>query len=659
MSLSQHSSARKSQQSNHGSLSAAEMQRQPSQNLVNNERSEVEEQAFVARSTKTMQSKLNAQEFAEASALGRPPIQMLDGLRSQFEQSSNEMDRRDDSQISLSAAVIYDDKRANFVFSDRSALVLHPNGDCFTLFAKSGQKTRQLVKFATNSAAKETGAGALSKLMLALQFFNSYGSEPILSREEQLDAEATVTKLYKYTHASWPGLDNLGDYLERSEDGNLTLRSTDEEDLASVTLSASGFQIRCSFLCLLPFKKPQWVEIGAGATQDMLQRSVMSSTLSEGARSQATARRMKMAYEYTRVTQVFTLSCVPRCWVYPVSLLLQAFSAHCLEPGCDLAVVPNFPDEETLAATQEQYYTELVPGLEYQTLLPQRGHETAMSDPELDGLMGAGSSLRESDLSQLSEGRVPSEAQKSGVWAQDDVSPASYMLNYKVANAVLWWTPFATTRLIGSMGEQAQVVLHQDGTVLDLRQKGQFITQYAKNSTDEGARVRSFTNETIPFKQVAHQDNDGEHINLQEILVDAFQLMRGFVFYQRNSVVPGGAGGGTEPAAAATIQQSMEQTKFAVQRMSGSTEVLREMQVQGLGSFTAYANYAIKVHFDDRTIVRMQKGQQVVKILSAKGDEYVFNIGSIARNQLAQRQFQNYIQVAMEFFDWVFLTKEE
>ena len=340
---------------------------------------------------------------------------------------------------------------------------------------------------------------------------------------------------------------------------------------------------------------------------------------------------MKMAYEYTRVTQVFTLSCVPPCWVYPVSLLIQAYSAHCLEPGVDLALAPNFPDEDTLAATQEQYYTELVPGLEYQTALPQRGHEAAQSDLELDRVMCAGGGLREADLSLLSEGKVACETQKSGVWVQDDVSPASYMLNYKVANAVLWWTPFATTRLLGGLGEQAQVVLHQDGTVLDLRQKGQFITQYARNSTDEGARVRSFTNETIPFKQVAHQDNDGEHINLQEILVDAFQLMRNFVFYQRNSA-SSGAAGTSEPAAASTIQQSMEQTKFAVQRMSGSTEVLREMQVQGLGSFTAYANYAIKVHFDDRTIVRMQKGQQVVKILSAKGDEYVFNIGSIARN---------------------------
>ena len=69
-----------------------------------------------------------------------------------------------------------------------------------------------------------------------------------------------------------------------------------------------------------------------------------------------------------------------------------------------------------------------------------------------------------------------------------------------------------------------------------------------------------------------------------------------------------------------------------VQNMSGSTEVLREMEVNGLARFTAYANRAIKVHFDDRTIVRMQKGQDVVKVLSARGDEHVFNLGSIARN---------------------------
>ena len=42
--------------------------------------------------------------------------------------------------------------------------------------------------------------------------------------------------------------------------------------------------------------------------------------------------------------------------------------------------------------------------------------------------------------------------------------------------------------------------------------------------------------------------------------------------------------------------------------MSGSTEIIREMEVAGLANFTAYANHAIKVHFNDRTILRMQKG---------------------------------------------------
>ena len=90
---------------------------------------------------------------------------------------------------------------------------------------------------------------------------------------------------------------------------------------------------------------------------------------------------------------------------------------------------------------------------------------------------------------------------------------------------------------------------------------------------------------------------------MQEILVDAFQLMRGFVFYQKKCAHMGSVTG-----AASTVEESIKQTKFNVQNMSGSSQVIREMEVNGLGRFTAFANHAIKVHFDDRTIVRMQKG---------------------------------------------------
>ena len=48
----------------------------------------------------------------------------------------------------------------------------------------------------------------------------------------------------------------MNDYLSRTEDGDVVLRSTDEEDLATVTLSSNGFQVMCSYLYLLPYKKP-------------------------------------------------------------------------------------------------------------------------------------------------------------------------------------------------------------------------------------------------------------------------------------------------------------------------------------------------------------------------------------------------------------------
>ena len=76
-----------------------------------------------------------------------------------------------------------------------------------------------------------------------------------------------------------------------------------------------------------------------------------------------------------------------------------------------------------------------------------------------------------------------------------------------------------------------------------------------------------------------------------------------------------------------------------MQNYSGSSGVVKEMSVQGLARFTAYDNFAIKVLFEDRTIVRMQKGHDTVKILSSSGEELLFSLNSIARNQLAQKKY--------------------
>ena len=82
-----------------------------------------------------------------------------------------------------------------------------------------------------------------------------------------------------------------------------------------------------------------------------------------------------------------------------------------------------------------------------------------------------------------------------------------------------------------------------------------------------------------------------------------------------------------------SLEESVENTKFNVQNMTGSDQVVKEMTVNGLATFTAFANHAIKVVFEDRTIIRMQKGQEFIRVLSSKGEELVFNVHSIARNQ--------------------------
>ena len=77
----------------------------------------------------------------------------------------------------IESALYHEDGRAHYVFTDKTSLIIHPNGDCFTYFKKDGKKLRQLVKFAISG-------DPLEKLLLAIQLYNTYSDFPILSRPE-------------------------------------------------------------------------------------------------------------------------------------------------------------------------------------------------------------------------------------------------------------------------------------------------------------------------------------------------------------------------------------------------------------------------------------------------------------------------------------------
>jgi hypothetical protein len=55
-------------------------------------------------------------------------------------------------------------------------------------------------------------------------------------------------------------------------------------------------------------------------------------------------------------------------------------------------------------------------------------------------------------------------------------------------------------------------------------------------------------------------------------------------------------------------------------------QVYKELSMPGLAQFTAYCNKAIKVVFEDRTIVRMMKGCDAIRVLNRLGDEVLINL---------------------------------
>jgi hypothetical protein len=54
--------------------------------------------------------------------------------------------------------------------------------------------------------------------------------------------------------------------------------------------------------------------------------------------------------------------------------------------------------------------------------------------------------------------------------------------------------------------------------------------------------------------------------------------------------------------------------------------VKEEVTVAGLAIFIAYHGKSIKAIFEDRTIVRMLAGSDIVRVLTRLGDEVVFNL---------------------------------
>ena len=73
-----------------------------------------------------------------------------------------------------------------------------------------------------------------------------------------------------------------------------------------------------------------------------------------------------------------------------------------------------------------------------------------------------------------------------------------------------------------------------------------------------------------------------------------------------------------------TVCQLREAKKTLLGMSCEPDTIIKEASVNGLGNFTAYANGAVKVQFTDRTILRLQKGCDAIRLLDRYGHELTF-----------------------------------
>ena len=261
-----------------------------------------------------------------------------------------------------------------------------------------------------------------------------------------------------------------------------------------------------------------------------------------------------------------------------------------------------------------------------------------MSLNQTDNNFGINSSRWESERN-IQE--LLSKNNKITIWTEDDISPASFMQSYK-KNIMLQWSPQSTTRMV-STGEAIEVLVHQDETVLLIRDGGRFINHYRNNSSLVPT-LRSFTCDTIPFSVSDNTDPvNNPRVQLQEILSDAFIILKHP--YEPN------------PLYAAVNSEDNDDPLSKANLMAAQDNLLvKEMKVEGLAHFMAYSNKSIKVSFSDRTLLRMMHNCPIIRILNKLGEEISLNV---VKPNILYNDYKNYIKVADEFYEWAFSTQEE
>ena len=245
------------------------------------------------------------------------------------------------------------------------------------------------------------------------------------------------------------------------------------------------------YLQLLPQKTPDWVR--------------EQTTDAKG------QRLMKLCHQYAKIKQYYSINQFPSVFTFPLAIIYDHITKKYGSEQMPLKIKDDFilPDlnsnttsgpESGSFATESKYYRECTKD-EFSTTLPE-SNSVAILDTikEQTSHYKSFDSYKKSQIKDDSKTSIStsssSTSKEAGVWESDDISPACHCLSYTKSNIAIIWTRDATYRRISD--DSIEVFIHQDKSVLIVRDCGRYFNHYSENDLQNGL-LRKFTATSIPL----------------------------------------------------------------------------------------------------------------------------------------------------------------
>lgn len=446
--------------------------------------------------------------------------------------------------------------------------------------------------------------------------------------------------LKKCLKAGWGRTESaIKKYLKILPDGSIQFSSVD--DLAKITLFPNGFLFQVDYQQYLPKKKPLWVNRAMlGEDTENFTKDFLNSVGTSAKSMKKEMNVMRMGYEYVKVQKIFNIWDFPVQWSYPLYIVLAKYEEVLSQRGKTINISARFSLDFGRWVNENLQELSHFPNFNNFSEQPDPVFQTPKRDTEyllkqnLTELTDTSADVVYTELSKDIKALDETDEIPIGKdsWKDDNKSPLADL--YRNDSPVYYQYTKDFVIWLSSNG-QAVIYSSRDQSIFLLNNEGTFFSQYLTNersvlAKEEDEYEMKFHKDTIPPRIRNSKCPEGYEIH--EPVNEALRMKA--------------------KAKIVTLNEPQNQHKSRTYDINfdpraANFELLQKV-TNPIGCFEAYKNRTVKVLFSDRTILRIDYGDEHASIISKTGESLKVLIDK-------PNDYAYYINHALDFYEDMFL----